>query len=335
MSVDPDTAMFDDFDAPMLCKSTQRETLDAKGKWDGYLAEPKHDGTRCLAIRGAEGVELYTRTGHSYTDHVPHIVEALNAWMPRHSVIDGELAIIDSHITIGRKRVPVTNFNSTMRVMGSGAERGRELQETEFGLIDFIVYDMPRWDGHDLSGEYLADRRADLKANFPFGSPHLFLNPIFGDPSRFGELFDTLVDNGVEGIIIKNTSSLYVFDARPNATWYKVKAAVTIDMVVTGYTEGTGKYEGLIGAVEFGRWVGNGEGDDGGDTIHVSRCSGMTDALRRKISANRDAYLGRVIEVKSNELVGSKKYRTPRHPQFVAFRTDKLPEQCLGEELKQ
>lgn len=322
------------FTAPMLCKSTQRETLDTHGKWDDYIAEPKHDGTRCLAIRGDGDVELYTRTGHSYTDHVPHVVAALNGWMPKHSVIDGELAIIDSHITVGRKRVPVTNFNSTMRIMGSGAERARDLQDTEFGLIDFIVYDMPRWNGRDLSGEHLGDRRHGLKVCFPFGSKNLFLNPIFGDPSRFGELFDTLVDNGVEGIIIKNTSSLYVFDARPNATWYKVKAAVTIDMVVTGYTEGTGKYEGLIGAVEFGRWVGNGEGDDGGDTISVSRCSGMTDALRREISANRDAYLGRVIEVKSNELVGSKEYRTPRHPQFVAFRTDKLPEQCLGEELR-
>jgi len=335
MTVDPDFTPTFDFVAPMLCKSTQRETLDIKGKWDNYIAEPKHDGTRCLAIRGDKGVHLYTRTGHSYTDHVPHIVEALNEWMPKHSVIDGELAIIDSHFDVGRKRVPVTNFNSTMRIMGSGAERGRELQDTEFGLITFIIYDAPRWDGHDLSGEHLSDRRRGLKLSFPFGSEHLFLNPIFGDPERFGELFDTLVDNGVEGIIIKNTTSLYVFDARPNATWYKVKAAITIDMVVTGYTEGTGKYAGLVGAVEFGRWVGNGEGDNGGDTVHVSRCSGMTDALRREISANRDAYLGRVIEVKSNELVGSKEYRTPRHPQFVAFRTDKLPEQCLGEELKQ
>lgn len=334
MTVSPDTSVFDAFDAPMLCKSTQRETLDAAGKWSGYLAEPKHDGTRCLAIRGHGGVQLYTRTGHSYTDHVPHIVAALDAWMPHHSVIDGELAIIDTTIDVGRKRVPVTNFNSTMRVMGSGAERAVELQNTEFGLIDFIVYDMPRWNGRDLSGEHLVDRRVDLKARFPFGEANLFLNPIYGDPSRFGELFDTLIDNGVEGIIIKNNASNYVFGARPNATWYKVKAAITIDMVVTGYTEGTGKYEGLVGAVEFGRWVGNGEGDDGGDTIHVSRCSGMTDALRREITANKDAYLGRVIEVKSNELVGSKEYRTPRHPQFVAFRTDKLPEQCLGEELK-
>lgn len=152
------TTTFDDFDAPMLCKSTQRETLDIKGKWSDYLAEPKHDGTRCLAIRGGNGVKLYTRTGHSYTEHVPHIVEALNEWMPHHSVIDGELAIIDSHVTIGRKRVPVTNFNSTMRVMGSGAERGRELQDIEFGPIDFIVYDMPRWNGRDLSGEYLVDQ---------------------------------------------------------------------------------------------------------------------------------------------------------------------------------
>ncbi|TXH11017.1 MAG: hypothetical protein E6R04_03480 [Spirochaetes bacterium] len=319
------------FLAPMLCKTTQRETLDTHGKWDGYIAEPKHDGTRCLAVRFAgESVRLFSRSGQDYTDHVPHLVNELNAWMPsdEDAIVDGELAIISDTFDLGGKRVPVTDFNKTMRVMGSGAEKARDRQK-EFGKnITFIIYDIPQWNGRDLTGEHFTDRRKTLKHSFTFGSEHLFLNPQFTDPTRFGELFDTLVEHDVEGIIIKNATSLYVFEGRPNSTWFKVKAAVTMDMVVTGFTDGTGKYEGMIGALEFGRYT-----DDG--VVYVGRCSGMTDALRKEMSDDRDSFIGRVVEIKSNELCGSKEYRSPRHPQFVCFRTDKLPEQCLGEELKQ
>ena len=41
-----------------------------------------------------------------------------------------------------------------------------------------------------------------------------------------------------------------------------------------------------------------------------------------------------VIEVKANELVGSGDYRTPRHPQYVVRREDKLPETCTMEQFR-
>lgn len=317
-----------EFVPPMLSKSIDRVDLDTD-KWEGFTAEPKHDGVRCLAIAHEDGtVKLYSRTGNEFTEHVPHLVFELSAWMPAGSVIDGELAILQGHINLGVRRVPVTDFGSTMRVLGSLPERGRAVQDELGKTMTFIVYDLMMWDGFRYHDEHQSDRRTMLKKRFPFGSKSLFLNPQFTDPSRFGELFDTLIDHGVEGIIVKNTRAPYVFDGRPNNTWYKVKAAVTMDMIVSGYTEGTGKYTGLIGTVEFSRM------DEEGNLVYVGRCSGMTDALRREISANRDKFLGKVIEVKANELVGSKEYRSPRHPQFVAFRFDKNPEDCTGEELK-
>lgn len=318
-----------EFAAPMLCKTTDRTELGS-GKWKGYVAEPKHDGVRCLAIAHKDGtVKLYSRTGNEFTEHVPHLVDELSELMPAGSIFDGELAILHGHVNLGRRRVPVTDFGSTMRVLGSLPERGRKVQEELDKSMTFILYDLLMWDGSRYHDETQNDRRDLLKARFPFGSTNLFLNPQFTDPDRFGELFDTLIDHGIEGIIVKNGGAPYVFDGRPNKTWYKVKSAVTLDMVVSGYTEGTGKYAGLIGTVEFSRM------DADGNLVYVGRCSGMTDDLRREISDNRDKYLGKVIEVKANELVGSKEYRSPRHPQFVAFRFDKNPEDCTGEELKQ
>lgn len=313
---------------PMLCKTIQREELDDHAKWRGYTAEPKHDGARCLVVSGGGGARLYSRSGQDWTDHAhPDLLADLGSWVPRDSIVDGELAIIERTFDLGSRRVPVADFNATMRVLGSGAERGRNLQPG-LGIMSLIAYDIPKWDGAWHVDAPQSARRAHLKRAFPSHSQRTFLNPSFTDHSRFGELFDTLVEHKVEGVIVKNGAAGYLFDGRPNKTWYKVKAAITLDMVVMGFTDGGGKYEGLIGAIKFGRWTPDG-------VVFVAQCSGMTDALRKEISADRDSFLGRVIEVKSNELVGRKEHRTPRHPQFIAFRADKRPEDCLGDELRQ
>ena len=317
------------FRAPMLCKTTMRETLDDPDAWDGYIAEPKHDGVRCLVTADQNGtVRLYSRNGQEFTAHVPDLVAELGTWLPKNSMVDGELAILNEAVEVMGHRVPVTDFNSTMRVLGSLAERGRAVQVEIGKTMSLVAYDLLLWDGIGYHHDYQIDRRGDLSQDFP-ESDHLVLNPQFTDPSKFGDLFDELISHGIEGIIVKNQTATYLLDGRPNKTWYKVKAAVTMDLIVSGYTEGAGKYEGLIGTVEFSRM------DTDGNLVYVGRCSGMTDDLRRDITANKDTYLGQVIEVKSNELVGSKEYRSPRHPQFVAFRFDKNPEDCDGKELLQ
>lgn len=95
------------FKAPMLCKTTLREELDNHKKWEGYIAEPKHDGTRCLAVRHAgEDVRLYSRSGQDYTDHVPALVAPLNTFMVEGSTLDGELAVLSRTVTVLEDRFP-------------------------------------------------------------------------------------------------------------------------------------------------------------------------------------------------------------------------------------
>lgn len=313
--------------SPMLCKTSLRSHLDEAGKWLSYVAEPKHDGARCLTVVTDDGVKLYSRSGGDFTEHVPHLVAALGD-LPVGTMLDGELAIVTHEVDVRSNTVPVTNFNSTMRILGSLSERGRMLQE-ELGTLTYILYDLPQWGNTDHTGKSWEARRAELERVIDAESEHLVLNPHWNDPTVYGAVFDELTGHGVEGIIVKNTSSTYTFDGRPNKTWYKVKAEVTMDMVVSGFTDGAGKYQGLVGSIEFSR-----TDPSTGELVYVGRCSGMTDAVRREVSGNRDAFLGRVIEIKCNELVGSKEYRTPRHPQFVTFRIDKNPEDCTGEELR-
>lgn len=102
--------------------------------------------------------------------------------------------------------------------------------------------------------------------------------------------------------------------------WAKRKREETTDLVIIGFTDGregrTGKMIGKVGALELGL----------ADGTFVCRCSGMDDAVRDQISANRDAYLGKVVEV-TYQYVAAR--GGLRHPRFKQFRDDKRAEDCI------
>jgi ATP dependent DNA ligase domain len=61
----------------------------------GWIHEIKHDGFRILARRDQGDVRLLTRNGNDFTEHFPHIAEAIRALNVRSCVIDGEAIVTD------------------------------------------------------------------------------------------------------------------------------------------------------------------------------------------------------------------------------------------------
>jgi hypothetical protein len=55
-------------------------------------------------------------------------------------------------------------------------------------------------------------------------------------------------------------------------------------------------------------------------------CSGMDDKLRAEISANKEGFLGRVVEILANEREDTGKFR---HPRWVQFRDNKNASDCI------
>jgi ATP-dependent DNA ligase len=134
-------------------------------------------------------------------------------------------------------------------------------------------------------------------------------------------LWDKLVmkSNG-EGLMLK-----FAGVAKYGKDWTKVKKEYTVDCFIIGATNGKGKYEGQIGALELA--VMN------GDVIWpIGKCSGMTDSERKDMTdlALEGKLKGRVCEVKFNEVTKNKKLR---HPRFMRWRDDKAREACLLEQL--
>lgn len=130
-----------------------------------------------------------------------------------------------------------------------------------------------------------------------------------------------------EGVVFKDGNLL---------NWAKWKPTPTVDLVVTGFTEGTGKYADTIGAV---RGAVVGEYPYAYPVLpdqpklllrEVALVSGMTDTDRRVISRMWPYHLGKVMEV-AYQYVGSQ--GRLRHPRFVRFRDDKEPFECTEDQL--
>ena len=134
----------------------------------------------------------------------------------------------------------------------------------------------------------------------------------------FQDYYDRIVKEGGEGVMIKNRHAPYEPGKRSKGL-LKVKRVDTWDVVITGFTEGQGKYSGLIGAVKYGFNVG-------GKVVECGQASGMTDEMRVCFSRNRKKFTGKVMELEAQEI--SKKLAL-RHPRFVRMRDDKRWRDCL------
>jgi DNA ligase-1 len=124
----------------------------------------------------------------------------------------------------------------------------------------------------------------------------------------FYKYFNQIIEEGGEGIILKNYNAGYFFGKR-NANMMKIKEEVSKDLAVVGMVEGEGKYKGTLGALVV-------QSRDG--TKH--QVSGMTDDQRERWWNSRELIIGQVVEVRAMKELPDGQLREPR---FKCIRHDK------------
>ena len=252
-----------------------------------YIAEIKLDGYRAICENG----RFFSRLGNELTEKVPHLQ------LPKNAVFDGELLF-------GKNSSDVT------KVLGSKTERALQLQETE--KVCYVIFDILELDGEDLTGEPFVTRRDLLRdvdnvwSGLRDALQLVQTSPVYADPLKALQLAEK---TSAEGIMLKNINSEYFCGKRPENVWYKVKKHATADVRIVGFLPGKGKYNGLIGSVEFVDEKGN-----------TGSCGGMTDEQRLTFTGNQALFVGQTIEIGYMERTAKGGYR---HPVYKCLRTDK------------
>lgn len=116
-----------------------------------------------------------------------------------------------------------------------------------------------------------------------------------------------------EGLVFKNGNCL---------DWYKWKPTKTIDAIVTGWTEGEGKFFGLPGSLRLSVWRYDTVNQDW-DLVDIGTAGGMADEVRHEI--NVYGAMHRVAEIEYQNVTENFKLR---HGRFKCWRDDKPAESC-------
>jgi ATP-dependent DNA ligase len=301
----------------------QLHSLDSQD----WVAEPKFDGFRLVAVVYETTVGFFTREMKRQDGKLEHIKEELMEKFPVGTVLDGEITAMRS----GEGGKIDNRFEWVQSVMLSKPERAMSQQRDNNDWLTFMVFDILQWGKDDIRDQWLSIRRSVIEKKFVENHPwkHVALSPHLA-PSE--TTYNHLTALGFEGIVVKRLSSTY-FEKK---AWYKVKAQHPIDCVVLGFTDGDGKYTGQIGALEFGQpWDETEKGlvnetkakefprysIDGRIFVKRGQCSGMNDALRLEMTEKREELVGSVVEIAHMGIYPNG--ITTRHPQFKRYRWDK------------
>jgi len=270
--------------------------------------EPKYDGMRLLAIGNQDGFEFRTRSGKivdTISDTVINSLKAMyesgtDVWLPESlMVFDGEL--------MGK------NFADTM---SQGRKAGHKFENGNFYCFDAFpleVFQQLRSkpnpsDSYEIRHKQLRTvyERADLGEDDSLILPPSYIVRTFEEIST---LYDSVRARGLEGLILKRMNGLY--HPRRNVDWMKLKGQEEADCVVIGAEEGTGKNEGILGAIVI---------DFNGVEVKVG--GGFSDEQRRSIWAMHESneLANKVAEVWFHEVTPD---GSMRHPRFKWFRDDK------------
>ncbi|MEL4359340.1 MULTISPECIES: non-homologous end-joining DNA ligase [unclassified Luteococcus] len=193
-----------------------------------YHYEVKWDGYRGVASCGdAAGMRLRSRGGLDLLASYPELAELRGLVAGHRAVLDGEIvALTDSG---------VSDFEALQNHGQPGARSAH-----------YMLFDLLHLDGHDLlEVPYLA-RRDLLTSLIDEGSPHVHV------PSTFGDQLDVArqasVQLRLEGLIAKRITSGYQPGSR-SPYWLKVKNFYTQEVVVVGWSRGSGNRSGGLGSL--------------------------------------------------------------------------------------
>ena len=253
--------------------------------------EPKLDGIRCFAIVKNGEALLYARSGKLISNFDSTIGKDLIKLGD--GCYDGEI--------MGK------DFIDLMRQ--AYRKENVDVSDAYLALFDYLP--LEEWETRQAKLT-ARERYLELVTRVGDSLPLKYLRKVSrvhvdADYEVIKALHDKYVANGYEGAMVKDLDAPYKFGRGPEVM--KLKAFHDVDLKVERLIEGTGKHSGKLGSI-----VVNYHG------VEVQVGSGLSDDLRDTIWADPDRFIGRIIEVRYQEVTPD---GSLRFPTFVCFRNDR------------
>jgi hypothetical protein len=274
----------------MLCTPSDEKVL-SKFKFPAY-AQLKMDGMRFNAIVKDGKCEFRSRNGKEILLLGNLEEEFVNIANGQNLVFDGELLINDKGIILDRQ---TGNGILNKAVKGTiSIDEARKVHATIWDVIDYETFKRG-------VGKQDYQTRFTLLENMSLPRKvHLVESKVMATLEEAQKIFEEYLAQGQEGI----------WEDKRVKTQVKFKAELDCDLKVVGIQPGTGKYEGMVGALLC-------ESSDG--IVKVDVGSGLSDDDRK-----RDDYVGKIVAVVYNARIKNKQGEESLFlPRLIEVREDK------------
>ena len=302
------------------------EPCEAPFSRAGWVFEIKYDGYRLLGEAGGGKARLVSRNGNDLTRVFPEVALALGKLPYRTLVLDGEVVVNDAG-----------GFPSFRMIQKRGRlQRRADIARAAVSLpATYYAFDLLAFEGYDLRGLPLLERKALLRKVLPTTGPTRYTDHI---PERGEAMFRQIAGLGLEGVVAKRADSVYV--SGRSRRWLKVRILHTADFAIHGFTEPDTGRRGF-GALHLAFW------ENGAFTYAGRVGTGFSSSLLEELGkhlrglppatppagaeaagSGRHRWVapGLVAEVRYKEITAA---GVLRHPSFLRLREDKPPEDCL------
>jgi len=278
------TGLLNDYPV-MLCSQFDQKLVD-KIKFPAFV-QTKMDGMRFNAIVRDGKVEYRSRNGKEIQLLGNLDAEFVELAGDVDCVFDGELLVVSNGGILDRQ-----TGNGILNKANKGT-----ISVAEASMVQATVWDV-------IPYLYFVDGVCPVAYEKRFYSLNTLINKH--EPTRIktvkswevdtieqaNHLFQELLSSGEEGIILKGKEGIW--ENKRSKTQIKFKGELECDLKIVGIEEGTGKYKGMLGAIQC-------ESSDG--VIKVSVGSGFTDAQRKSLG---EEIIGKVAAVKYNMRISNR-----------------------------
>ena len=187
-----------------------------------WLFETKWDGFRVEALVGGGRVEIWTRGQQDASRYFGRFLEPPTWIKARRAIVDGEVVAFD-----GKGEPDFALLQQRIRQ--------RTEPPADHRLV-YEVFDLLELDGESLLERPLEERTTRLREILRDDPRVRYSDHVVG---RGREVFAAAQERGLEGIVAKDRHSSYL-PGRRTDRWRKIKVRPEQELIVGGWTRGTG-----------------------------------------------------------------------------------------------